>query len=258
MNIAEQIRSLQKKAGNINWLLLLALLLVLNVKLPLKVAGVILLLWLNRKEIRISGFFKQSSLFFYFSMLCIGLVNLVLQYRSVSTPYLMTVAVGLSFWLMSALIAYNLYCLSKKEDTEVLHNTVALFFILNIAAVFINFLRIVVETGSINPYTYKGLNQKYFVSTGDAIMGIGFDAPVTTAFICAFGVLYFLYRRRYTWSVASMAALIIMASNFANLVMVGVFVIAFLFNSTRDQKSFICIYSVMLIIFMARISPDNF
>jgi len=258
MNIAAQISSLKKKAGSINWLLLLALLLVLNVKLPLKVAGVLLMLWLNRKDLRIGRFFKQPYLFFYFSMIGIGLVNLVLQYRSLTTPYFMTAAVGLSFWLMSALIAYNLYCLSKKEDGEVLHNTVAFFFMLNIAAVFFNLLRIVIETGSINPYTYKGLNQKYFVSTGDSILGISFDAPVTTAFICAFGLLYFLYRRRYAWSVASMAALIIMASNFANLVMAGVFVFAFIFNSTRDQKSFLVIYSVMLIIFMARISPDNY
>lgn len=258
MKIAEQISIFRKKAGLINWLLLLSLLLILNVKLPLKVAGLLLLIWLNRKNLRIGEFFKQRYLFFYFSVIAIGLVNLALQYKSVSSAYLMTAAVGLSFWLMSAFFAYNLYCLAKKEDTEVLLKTVGLLFILNIAAIFFNFLRIVIETGSINPFTYKGLNQKYFVSTGDSIVGISFDAPVTTAFICAFGLLYFLYRRRYAWSVASMIALIIMASNFANIVLVGVFAFAFLFNSTRDQKSFFVIYIVMLIIFMARISPDNY
>jgi len=67
---------------------------------------------------------------------------------------------------------------------------------LHIAVIFINLLLIIIETGSINPYTYKGLNQKYFISTGDAITGITFDSPVTTAFICAFGLLYFLYNVR--------------------------------------------------------------
>jgi cell division protein FtsW (lipid II flippase) len=88
-------------------------------------------------------------------------------------------------------------------------------------------------------------------------VGITFDAPVTTAFICAFGLLYFLYRQRFLLSIACMAALIIMASNFANLVLLGVFVFSFVFYSNRLQKSFILIYLVMLIVFMAKVSPEN-
>jgi hypothetical protein len=95
------------------------------------------------------------------------------------------------------------------------------------------------------------------MSTGDYITGITFDAPVTTAFICAFGLLYFLYRRKFLVSLACMAALIIMASNFTNLVLIGVFVFAFIFWSSRIQKSFILIYCAMLVVFMAKISQKN-
>src|SRR6185295_19488486 len=63
--------------------------------------------------------------------------------------------------------------------------------------------------------------------------------------------------RQFLLSLASMAALIIMASNFANLILIAVFVFAFAFYSSRIQKSFIVIYIIMLIIFMVKISPQN-
>lgn len=251
------IYKLKEKARQINWPLLVFLLLVLNVKLVVKVAAVIIISIVNWKLISVKDFFRQRYLFFYFGLACIGLINLLLQYKNVNATYLFAVALGVSFWMMCAVIAYQLYKIVQKEEVNRIHNTVSVFFMLHITVLFLNFLRIVFETGSINPYTYKGLNQKYYISTGDFITGITFDAPVTTAFICAFGLLYFLYRQRFLLSLASMAALIIMASNFANLILIAVFVFAFTFYSNRVQKSFILIYLGMLIVFMAKISPQN-
>lgn len=248
---------LKEKATQINWPLLVFMLLVLNVKLVVKITAVIIISIINRKQVSVRDFFRQRYLFFYFGLISIGIINLFLQFSNVSTIYLATVAMGVSFWMMSAVIAYLLYTIIQKEEAAKIHNTVCVFFILHSAVIFLNLLQIIIETGSINPYTYRGLNAKYFVSTGDFITGITFDAPVTTAFICAFGVLYFLYRKQFLLSLVCMAALIIMASNFANLILIGVFVFAFIFNSSRLQKSFIVIYLVMLIIFMAKISPQN-
>ncbi|HMI79992.1 MAG TPA: hypothetical protein VK484_14430, partial [Ferruginibacter sp.] len=220
------IYKLKEMAGQVNWPLLVFLLLVLNVKLLVKVAAVLIIGIVNWKSISGKGFFRQRYLFFYFGMICIGLINLLLQIKNVDSTYLLTTFIGISFWMMSALIAYLLYKIIQKGDTAKIHNTISVFFVLHTAAVFINLLRIMIETGSVNPYAYKGLNAKYYISTGDFITGITFDAPVTTAFISAFGVLYFLYRRQFLLSIASMASLIIMASNFANLVLAGVFVLA--------------------------------
>ncbi|HMK04833.1 MAG TPA: hypothetical protein VK489_11600 [Ferruginibacter sp.] len=248
---------LREKATQVNWPLLVFLLLVLNVKLVVKIAAVLLIVVINRKSISGKEFFKQRYLFFYFGLICIGLINLLLQFSNTSTTYLATVVMGTSFWMMSALIAYLLYKIIQKGDAVKLHNTVTVFFVLHVAVIFINLLQIMIETGSVNPYTYKGLNAKYYISTGDFITGITFDAPVTTAFICVFGILYFLYRKQFLLSLAGMAALLVMASNFANLILFGVFVFAFIFNSSRVQKSFIVIYTVMLVVFMAKLSPQN-
>jgi len=255
--INQIIDKLKEKTGQINWPLLIFLLLVLNVKLVVKVVAILIISIINRKDISITNFFRQRYLLFYFSLICLGLIHLLLQYKSISTAYLATAAIGLSFWMMSAVIAYLIYKIIQKEETIKLHNTVCFFFILHIVAVFLNFLQIVIETGSMNPYSYKGLNQKYYISTGDFIRGITFDAPVTTAFICAFGLLYFLYRKQFLLSLTCMTALLIMASNFANLILAGVLFFAFVFYSSKIQKSFILIYMVMLIVFMAKISPQN-
>jgi len=248
---------LKKRASRISWPLLVFLLLALNVKLVVKIAAILLVCIYNRKEFSARNFFRQRYLWFYFGMICIGLINLLLQYRSLNVAYLATAIMGLSFWVMSALIAYQLFIIIQKEDNTKLHNAICIFLLLHCAAIFVNFLLIVVETGSLNPYTYKGLNQKYYISTGDSIMGITFDAPVATAFICAFGLIYFLYRQRFLLALVSMAALLIMASNFANLILIGVLFFAFVFYSNRLQKSFILISLVMLVVFMARISPQN-
>ncbi len=251
------INKIKEKASEINWPLLVFLLLVLNVKLVIKVVAILIITIINRKDISIKDIFRQRYLFFYFGMICISLINLLLQYKSISTNYLATVAIGFSFWMMCAVIAYNLFLIVRKEITAKIHTTVIIFFTLHIVIIFFNFLSIVFETGAINPYTYKGFNQKYYMSTGDYITGVTFDAPVTTAFICAFGLLYFLYRKHFLLSIACMAALLIMASNFANLILVAVLIFSFVFWSTRIQKSFMLIYSVMLIVFMAKISQKN-
>lgn len=247
----------KEKAGQINWPLLVFLLLVLNVKLVLKIAAILIICFINRKNISIKDFFRQRYLYFYFSLICIGVINLLLQYKSIGKAYAATASIGLAFWMMSAVIAYQLFIIIQKDNTAKIHNTTGVFFVLHISVIFLNFLKIVLETGSVNPYTYKGFNQKYYMSTGDFITGITFDAPVTTAFICAFGLLYFLYRKQFLLSLASMAALLIMGSNFANLVLVAVFVFAFIFRSSRIQKSLIIIYAGMLIIFLAKISQKN-
>ncbi len=113
------------------------------------------------------------------------------------------------------------------------------------------------ETGTINPYAYKGLNQKYYISTGDFIRGITLDDAVTTAMIAAFGLLYFFYRKRFFFSILCMVALMLIFSNLTNIFLLVVFVFMFLFRSNRAQKSMIIIYSCILLIFVSKVSTQN-
>jgi hypothetical protein len=251
------VYEMKKRAGKINWTLLIFMVFVLNSKLPVKVAAVLVMSIVHWKFFSIRDFFRQRYLFFYFGLVAIGIINLLLQTNGNTFPGRVTATIGISFWMMSALIAYTVNTIVKKEEAQQLHQTVCTFFILHLSVVYINLMMIMFETGSINPYLYKGLNQKYYISTGDFITGITFDSPVTTAFICSFGLLYFFYRKRFLLSMACMGGILLMASNFNNLILLCILVFAFVFYSNRVQKSFIIIYLAMLVVFMARVSPQN-
>ena len=251
------LRILKKKLEPYDWKLLLFLVLVMNVKLVVKVLALLLMTLLERKNISLENMARQPYLFFYFGMMAITLINLLLQIKTIPANYLPAVALGIFLWSISALAAYHLFRIVQKQDIKKLHATVCLFFLSHIAIIFFNLLLIMFKTGSINPYTYRGLNQKYYISTGDFISGITFDSPVTTAFICAFGILYFLFRRQFLFSIMAMASLLLIGSNLTNIFMIGIFVTTFLLRTDRYQKSLVVVYCCMLIIFLAKISPQN-
>lgn len=252
----ELISAIWMKAKRIDWQLLAFLLLVLNVKLVVKLLALILITAIHYRSISIR-IFRQRYLWFYLGMIFIGLVNLTLGYKFITLPYALVVTTGVLLWMLCAVAAFHSYRIIQKGHLEKLVNTVTFFFLLHIGLVLFNFLCIVIETGSVNPYTYKGLNQKYFVSTGDYIKGITFDSPVSTAMICAFGILFFLYTRRFFYSLLCMIALLIMASSLTNFFLFSALVFVFIFRSDRVQKSMIVVYSCLLLIFYTKVSTQN-
>jgi len=145
----------------------------------------------------------------------------------------------------------------KRNRTIVTHNTLKAFFCINIAASFIRFLLIVADSGSINPYRYQGMYQKYFIGTGDLIRGISFDTSTTNAVICAAGVIYFLYRRQTIMLILCMITLLLTCSNITNIILLAVFGYMAVFRSDRVQKSLMLICTMLLVVFMAKVSPQN-
>lgn len=241
----------------VNWTLLLFLLLMLNVKLVIKVIAILFILITNYKSITRTNLRRQRLIFFYAAILFIACINFLVQIRQATLNYSLAALFGLSLWIMAAVAGFFVFTIIQKDTSERLHRTVELFFLLHIAAIGINLLLIMVETGALNPYTYKGMNQKYYISTGDFIRGISFDSPVCTAMISAFALLYFLYRQRYVFSLLAMASLLLIGSNLTNLFLLAILVFTFLYKTNRVQKSFIALYIVLFIVFVAKVSPQN-
>lgn len=241
----------------VNWMLLVFLLLMLNVKLAVKIAAILFILLANYRSIFFKNLREYRLIYFYLAMVVIAGINTFLEIKQISTPYLITLAMGLTFWGMAAMAGFFIYLQIQKTESEKTDRTITVFFALHIAAVFLNLLSIMIETGSINPYTYKGLNQKYYISTGDHISGITFDSPVTTALIGCLATLYFLYHRKFLLSLLAMASLLMIGSNLTNLFMITVLAFAFLFRTDRVQKSLIVLYGCMLAIFITKVTPQN-
>lgn len=259
MNKDQLLTSLKAWFAKVDWLLLTFLLLVLDVKLVVKVAAVALI-YLFRPDFRF-GFRLRSPRdsklpLFYYCMPAIAVLNWLFRHQFGPKQDVLLLF-GLLYWGLCLLIVHQLRLFTDKGDPEKLHRTITVFFILNILVSILTLLSIMIKTGTINPYSWQGDGQAYFISTGDYIQGITFDFSLTNALICAIGVLYFLMRKQWGMAIASMCALLITGSNFTNLIIVIVLVILFFFRSSTAQKITTAICLLLLVFFMKVVSPEN-
>lgn len=242
---------------SIDWQLFVFLLLFLNVKMVVKIAAIILLLFFNKKMFLDKSIYRQKFIWFYFSMIAIAAINFLVNISSFSTNYFLVIVAGIFFWVLCVVAAFFSSWFVKKIDTGKLHTTISLFFILNAFITLVQLLIIMQDAGVINPFTYQGMYQKYFMGTGDRLVGISFDTSTTNALINSFGVVYLLKRSKFLLTLVCMSALLLTASNIANLLLTGTLFFLFIFQSSRAQKSMIIVCSFMLLVFMAKISPQN-
>jgi O-antigen/teichoic acid export membrane protein len=251
-------RGVKEKLQQVDWALLIFLILFLNVKLYIKVAAVLLAFFWHRRVLNIREIFQKKWLGFYAVMFLLAALHRALSFSSLSVPALISFALGTLYWLLAMAAAWHIYLfVQHQEDTERLHRTATLFFLLNAVIILIFFAGICIDAGTINPYTYQGEHQKYFISTGDFISGISFDDSVTTALISAFGILYFLYRGRQGYSLLCLITVLLAGSNLVNLLLIGIFLFIFFFHTSRVQKSMILVYLLVITVFWAKVTPQN-
>ena len=256
MNTGLSAFSLKKQANAVEWKLLVFLVLFMDVKLYVKVAAIVLII-IMQPDFRF-GFRLRNSRLPLFYPLAIGIAVLNwLIYQQFTVNYSLVLLTGILFWAACILAVHQVKLFVERTDVQILHNTLVVFFLLNIAVSLLNLSAIFLEIGLRNPFHYQGLYQKYFINTGDHIKGLSFDNSTTNALINGFGVVYFLYRGKYWFSIACMIILILTASNFTNLILLFVFAVLFLLKSTRDQKSIMVVCSILLVVFLAKFSPQN-
>ncbi len=247
----------KEKTAQVDLNLLIFLLLFLNVKLVVKLAAILFIYW-RRFDLSFKFSFKNTGVsLFYPAMICIAVVNYFLYSLYSENNYSLLMITGIVFWVMCILSSHQITLFVKEGSLEKLNNALVLFFLINIAASLINISSILIEIRELNPYRYQGNYQKYFIGTGDYIRGITFDTSTTNALLNAFGLVYFLQRKKMLLSVACMVVLLLTGSNFTNLLIIACLIFLFIFRSNRDQKSIIVVQLMLLIVFMVNISPQN-
>ena len=241
----------------VDWNLLIFLLLFLNVKLVVKLIAIILLCLLQF-DFKFGFRLRNSRLpLFYLVIIGIGILNWLVSAGFSNMNYNVAVLTGMSFWLCSIFAIHQVKLSVERRDPRVTHNSIQVFFIINAIVSLAVFLMIVYKTGTLNPYLYQGEYQKYFIGTGDYIKGVSFDTSTTNSVLNAFGVIYFLYRKKAPLVLLCMIILLLTGSNVTNIILCLVLLLVFIFQSDRDQKSLIVICFFFLVIFMAKISPQN-
>ena len=248
---------IQKAFKTIDWKLLLFLILFLNVKLVVKLVA-ILLIYLLQFNFRFGFRLRNSRLpIFYLMVVGIAIFNWILSGGITNIHYTVAFSTGIFFWSLCILAMHQVKLSVEQNSADVLNQTITVFFLLNaLVSVFIYFM-IVIKTGAINPYLYQGDYQKYFIGTGDYIKGISFDTSTTNAVLNAFGVVYFLAKKNVKMMMLCMLILLMTGSNVTNFLLVAVLLIMFIFKTDRDQKSLVFICFLLLVIFLAKVSPQN-
>ncbi len=248
---------LKEWVKGINWPLLVFLLLFLNVKLFIKLFALVLI-YLIRPNFKFRFRAKESRLpLFYLGIIAIAIINWVAFKYFFSAHYNIAFFTGILFWLLCILAIHQIKLAVETIEPFILHRTITAFFVLNAAVSFANIVLIILKIKEINPYTYQGNYQEYFLNTGDYIKGITFDVSITNAVIAGFGVIYYLFRQNIKMLLVCMLVLLLAASNTINIMLFAVLILAFIFRSTRIQKSMILICLTMLVTFMVKVSPQN-
>ncbi|MDN3584472.1 hypothetical protein [Mucilaginibacter flavus] len=190
-------------------------------------------------------------------MIVIAAFNWLISSNYANINYSLLVLAGLAFWGLCILAVHQVKLAVDRNEPAVIHQTILAFFVINAVFSFGNLFLIFLETHAINPYTYQGQLQKYFIGTGDYVRGITFDISTTNALLNGFGVIYFLTRKNAPMLFVCMATLLLTGSNFLNLVVVSILLLLFAFKTNKYQKSLVVICLVFLAVFMAKISPQN-
>jgi hypothetical protein len=249
--------SFKKLAANVDWKLLLFMLLFLNIKLPVKIAALVLI-YLLQFNFKFNFSFKNPRLpLFYLLIIPIAFIGLLVNQSYQAHNYMPVFFTGIVFWLIALLAIHQVKLMVERIDTEIIHKTIIAFFIINAIISLGNLAIIIFQTHDINPYTFRGNYQKYFINTGDYIKGATFDIAPTNAILNSLGVIYFLFKRYQVMTMLCMCTLMLTYNNCITIMLLFVLLILFIFKSSRDQKSMIVVCIMLYGIFMIKISPQN-
>src|ERR1700744_3549623 len=159
--------NLKKLQSRLDWKLLLFLLLFLNVKLEVKIVAIVII-YLLQADFRFKFSFKNSRLpLFYPLIMILAFADFIISKNYSSPNYLLVLLMGAGFWLLCILAIHQVKLCVEHNNVEIIHNTILAFFIINAAISLLNLGAIIIETHALNPYTYQGQHQKYFIGTGD-------------------------------------------------------------------------------------------
>src|SRR6185312_8275048 len=240
----------------IDWKLLLFLILFLNVKLVVKLAA-ICLIYLLQFNFKFDFKTRNSRLpLFYLIVVGIGIFDWI-PTGFTNLNYTIAFFTGIFFWTLCILAMHQVKLSVEQNPEAVIHRTIIAFFLLNALFSISTYVIIIIKTGAINPYLYQGEYQKYFIGTGDYIKGISFDISTTNAVLNGFGVIYFLSKKNVKMMMLCMIVLLMTGSNITNFLLAAVLLLMFIFRTDRDQKSLVFVCLLLLVIFLAKVSPQN-
>ncbi|HNJ57742.1 MAG TPA: hypothetical protein PLH33_01810 [Chitinophagaceae bacterium] len=173
--------------------------------------------------------------------------------KDFNLQYLIVVLLGLFVWLLclinNFIVNYSVHKLQLKK----LYATIQFYFLLNIVLSFFQFLLLIAENKTINPFsTALG------TSAGDFIKGYFANSSINMI-VSSFAFVFFYARKNYLLAILSLMVLILTTYMSGVLIFIVIFVLYFLLTSTTSliQKIQLLILGFIFSISFYLLSKDN-
>ncbi|MCC6635786.1 MAG: oligosaccharide repeat unit polymerase [Chitinophagaceae bacterium] len=173
--------------------------------------------------------------------------------KDFNLQYLIVVLLGLFVWLLclinNFIVNYSVHKLQLKK----LYATIQFYFLLNIVLSFFQFLLLIAENKTINPFsTALG------TSAGDFIKGYFANSSINMI-VSSFAFVFFYARKNYLLAILSLMVLILTTYMSGVLIFIVIFVLYFLLTSKTSliQKIQLLILGFIFSISFYLLSKDN-
>ena len=250
--LTEHIRYLK---DHVNIPLLIFLVGIMNIKLPVKVASVVLYAaWLLYKRRSLQGFGNRIVVF-YALMAALAIISVAVQGVPDFSRYSLGLGIAVGQWLLAGATIGLIGCAVREMTRAQIVASLKSFFLLNAAVSLIQLITIAAETGAMMPY-WDISNEKYGISTGDYIYGIFFYHSILNAAVNALGVVYFIFKKSWKYALLCLAVTCMGTSNLMLLATVVTLVLVLITGTGYRKPAMVTLVSGFL--FYVLLSPHNF
>lgn len=237
----------------INLQLLLFLILMCNHRYTVKLLAVLLFIVLH---IRHKPKFKSDKIhLFYFSMIFIGILNLILS--DFSMNYGIVVACGCFIWLLNLIVHKQLNFFVDSSRSILIFNTIKLFTLLNFLLSCFDFFQVMLITKTINPFTQLS-PPPYGAMSGDLIHGLFGTEHLSNSCVSGLLFIYLLYKKEFRVGIFALLTLLLASSNLTILLVILFVVLGILFIKDKHIKYHSIISLGIILTFYTKVNPSNY
>ena len=242
---------------HVDWMLLVFLIGVTNVKLYVKAAVVLAYIaYLLYKKVSFPRRLPGVSPFYLF-VLVAGTFSSLINGSFNVHGYWLGFVLGGAQWLIAGAASYLLYIVVASKDHKETEATIKAFFVINGIFCLYQIFQMAILSGGHFPYWYWDASDQFGSSTGDHVRGVFGSNSLTNAAINILGALYFIYNKELRWAIFCAVIMMLCTSNMTLAFFVLTTILMIVFAKQRAVKINALIVIVCMIVLYPILSPSN-
>jgi hypothetical protein len=232
--------------------LLLFMVVMFNYRFSFKLIAIVgIYLYRPNFKIKLNGI-----VWFYLSMIFLGIINILFVHRNYSYNHVMTVLAGSLIWLTCLLSFHQISLAVAINSPAKLFNTLKLFAILNFCISVYDIIHVMFITGTINPYTQIS-PPPYGISSGDLVGGIFGKVHLVNTVISCFLLVFFIYQGSFLYALICLIPFLLTGSNLATIILIGMLAYILVFKKNMLIKYYAGYCIIITVLFYIKITPSN-